>query len=732
MVTPLPAGYVYALLPSLYRTRDQEIAAELDIEPPLKSLIDVVQENLAALESNINALYDNAFIETCTLWPIPYIGDLVGVPILHQGSATTFSLRSYVANTLAFHRRKGAAVILEHVARALSGWPSLVREGIDVSALTQNLDAIIADAAACPDLRDAEAVAAVATPYSRVRRTVATTAVDVVVPGPDVVDVFVWTTKSYPVSGIEAALVKRDEAADGAGWGFTCDPLGRDLQLYNRPRSLTRITDISQAVNLPGPLPRLALYEDLNVLRRSKGLPIPPFQVMPAEFDWATAPRQSLYFADDPVVAVTVDGAPVAPENLVVADLADWPRLPQSAAGHVALDPRSGRIALPAGGAARRVMVDYCYGFAGDVGAGPYDRAGDFPTLLPPAVDWWREVAKDRSGPDISPSISDALGEWRQFVQRHGAVTGAIIVADSATYRDDLTGQAAVSAPAGSTLVLVAGRPSGGTAVPPPQPWSIDAVGLRPHIAGAVQIDGAGGEGAGTVIVDGFLIEGPVLLDAQGLADIRLGHASVAPDGGGIRDVTTMPRAAARLRVTCSITGALTLGPAIVTLDIDSCLVDGRGGAAIDAADTLLSVAGCTLMGTTTAAGLDGSDTLFCQPLTIVRRQIGRIIFSYVPGGSQTPKRYRCQPDLALLDDPTHERQVRLDLTPVFQSATFGASTYGRLSFVTDQRIMTGAGNGSEIGVFGTTLAAQRLANLRIGLADYFRTATHAVTMPLS
>ena len=45
---------------------------------PLQSLLMLVQEQIAAVEYDIEQLYDDQFIETCAPWVIPYIGDLIG------------------------------------------------------------------------------------------------------------------------------------------------------------------------------------------------------------------------------------------------------------------------------------------------------------------------------------------------------------------------------------------------------------------------------------------------------------------------------------------------------------------------------------------------------------------------------------------------------------------------------------------------------------------------------
>ena len=42
------------------------------------------------------------------------------------------------------------------------------------------------------------------------------------------------------------------------------------------------------------------------------------------------------------------------------------------------------------------------------------------------------------------------------------------------------------------------------------------------------------------------------------------------------------------------------------------------------------------------------SEVIFTDRVRAVRRQAGCVRFSYVPPGSQTPRRFRCQPELAI------------------------------------------------------------------------------------
>ena len=69
---------LYDLLPAIYRMRDA------DQGYPLQALLRVIAEQVNVVEDDIAQLYDNWFIETAQDWAVPYIGDLVGYPPVHE------------------------------------------------------------------------------------------------------------------------------------------------------------------------------------------------------------------------------------------------------------------------------------------------------------------------------------------------------------------------------------------------------------------------------------------------------------------------------------------------------------------------------------------------------------------------------------------------------------------------------------------------------------------------
>jgi hypothetical protein len=114
------------------------------------------------------------------------------------------------------------------------------------------------------------------------------------------------------------------------------------------------------------------------------------------------------------------------------------------------------------------------------------------------------------------------------------------------------------------------------------------------------------------------------------------------------------------------------------------------------------------------------SDVLFLDRVEVERTQAGCIRFSYVDDGATTPRRYRCQPDLALADASTGARAGILSrIRPRFTSRSYGQPGYGQLVADAAAELKTGAEGETEMGAFNRVLEPQRIANLRIRLDEY-------------
>ena len=102
-----------SLLPRLYRIRDLELAKASGLaDGPLSELLSVLSGPIALVEEDLEQLYDDAFIETCAEWAVPYIGDLIGYRTLHGVVPTIVSRRAEVAHTIAYRRLRGRAYVL--------------------------------------------------------------------------------------------------------------------------------------------------------------------------------------------------------------------------------------------------------------------------------------------------------------------------------------------------------------------------------------------------------------------------------------------------------------------------------------------------------------------------------------------------------------------------------------------------------------------------------------------
>lgn len=128
------------------------------------------------------------------------------------------------------------------------------------------------------------------------------------------------------------------------------------------------------------------------------------------------------------------------------------------------------------------------------------------------------------------------------------------------------------------------------------------------------------------------------------------------------------------------------------------------------------------------------SETIFTGRVEAQRRQAGCTRFSFLPDGSRVPRRYRCQPDLALasfaqqagkesVEQLTEAQRaaVLARLTPSFTSTCYGEPAYAQLSHACAEEIRTGAEDGSEMGAFSQLKQPQRHANLQAALEEYLR-----------
>ena len=192
---------LFELLPAVHRIRDAALAEAAGLQQgPQEALLALVADEISAVEENLEQLYDDLFIETCAEWVTPYIGDLIRYRTLHGVVARVATPRAEVAHTIALRRRKGTALVLEQLARDVTGWHARAVEFFELLATTQYMNHTRLHSLRCPDLRDREALEWIGSAFEIASRSVDVRRIDSGrgrhnVPN---VGVFLWRVDSYP------------------------------------------------------------------------------------------------------------------------------------------------------------------------------------------------------------------------------------------------------------------------------------------------------------------------------------------------------------------------------------------------------------------------------------------------------------------------------------------------------------------------------------------------------
>jgi hypothetical protein len=714
---------LYELLPAIYRIRDAEEGY------PLREFVGVLAEQAAVLEENVEQLYDDQFVETCADWVVPYLGELIGYRPLHGTSAAIASPRAEVANTIAYRQRLGTASVLEQLARDVTGWPARATEYFLLSATTQRMNHIRPQHHLAPDLRSALQLETLGTGFDPFTRLpdMRSIAIDRGLHNFPNVGIHLWRIQSFAREGVPATGLD--------ALRFTFSPLGAPLPLFVNPRGEEQITHIAEPLDVAQPITRRMLHADLEGVD-------------------GAAPVRAIYGRDNvgmlQSLVVELDGVELVADEVHACNLSDdgaggWAHMP-AVGERIAIDPELGRVALPPDRAGD-VRVSFHYGFPGPIGGGAYERAE---TFLAPTVE--RPLLRV---PDDQPDIQSALEAL--------PVGGGIVeISDNATYADDVT----IAADGEAVIELRA------------------ANGSHPHLQLVNPLTVSAGFAPGNlrqarVIIDGLLISGaPVRVPdaaANGLESFAIRHCTLVPgialDGEG---APVAPGAASvellcadtRLEMEASITGRIAAARDTQTHVSDS-IVDAA------AADPILSpegvafaaaggddFGGALTLVATTVLGKVASEMLvlvsdsivsarladgdaWSAPIRAERRQQGCCRFSFIPRGSITPRRYRCQPQLAVDKaaaaaerasgtkltaaeyDDLFER-LAWRLVPSFAARRYGRPNYVLLRPAGPVEIRTGASDESEMGAWHLLYAPQREANLRIRLAEYLRFALAA------
>ncbi len=735
---------LYGLLPAYIRERDFE-AGE-----PLRALLAIVEQQADAIEEDIGQLYENAFIETCEPWVIPYIGDLVGTTPLFDESRVRdgqtaeelfrdligpslkpsigLRARADVAKTIYYRRRKSTLPMLEELARDVTGWASHAVEFFELLGWSQWIrNHIRPHALHAPDIRSVERMGRLDGAFDEICHTVDVRAISQHEGWHNIKNIgfFLWRLNAYRMEAVHA---RRLGAAGDFRYHFS--PLGNSAPLFSRLRREGDDAALATELHVPQPIRPARFFTDL-VDYAALPIPRPGF----TEFYGLFNVFPGFNVAPAPSIMVFIDGNPVPADNVHCRNLSVWS---QPANADIAIDVSLGRLTIgPDHTPADLVEVYYHYGFPADLGGGPYRRRAWLTDRQ--FVD--RTYVVDSSGvagPHLT--INAALAQW----VADGGEDAVIRVVDNATY---------------SEAIAIDTGPAAGTYL------AIEAAdGARPHILldGALTLDGDRPDF--TVSLSGLLVEGTVEVTGS-LRRLRLLHSTLVPGGSVAEpdpDLPAPPAVAAPPSITAvdvlpaggpantelavelafSISGPIRLPTAADGLYALDSIIDGAGEDAIAGISAAapdapaLHLERITIRGNVRARQIDyATEVIFDGLARADRIQVGCVRFSYVRPGSRTPRRYRCQPDLAEkiaiadaeatggpLTDPERDAIrgiVRRRVKPEFSAEDYGLPAYMQLSLNAPLEIATGAGDGAEMGVYCHLKQPQREANLRLRLEEY-------------
>jgi hypothetical protein len=216
------------------------------------------------------------------------------------------------------------------------------------------------------------------------------------------------------------------------------------------------------------------------------------------------------------------------------------------------------------------------------------------------------------------------------------------------------------------------------------------------------------------------------------LGKLRLAHSALAPGEGGL--TVTAQNGELRIEIARSVCGRIKITPPVGGLKVAESIVDFASGDAVDAPQTDAEIEKSTVIGGVTVRSLEAGNSIFTGLVAVERRQGGCMRFSYVNDASKTPRRFRCQPDLALTNiaDADEQAAIKARMNPSFTSDDYGHFGYCQLSRACAEEIRDGAEDGSEMGVFSFLKNPQREANLRASLDEFLRFGLEAGVIPVS
>lgn len=706
-------------LPAIYREED----GLAESPGTLRALVNVVAEHLAHARRSNDRLWEDAFIERCDDWAVPYIGDLVATRLV--SALNSRGRRVDVAKTIYYRRRKGTVRLLEELISDVTGWDGRVVEMFRrLGRFRHGLDPLPAPLAGrftrtppggWADLRSSHGGELAGGPFDEYHHT------------PDVrrhrgssgrhgIPKLAFHLYRQPVVELRGVTPGPGAAPDSR----TFDPSGRDLPLFmprNRPDDWDEWRQ-AQLWDLPAPLHcRLlnhaefiisealilqliataglppAAADELRLFRRQRftsesrlrhsiaSLPSSALILNPAVMTPLLAGalvddcgRSALLPASPQAVRVLrvelAAGVETPVATLAGAALPAWTVPPALAPGKdVLADPELGRLFslnLPFTATAN---VSYWYAFPGPIGAGGFERE-PAPVSAPDVV--------------LSGGIPPA------------AIPGSGVVefSDNRTY----SGLPAINNLSRLTV------------------QSADR--CRPYlILNADWVIDTGANTESVLTLDGLWIgssSGSRIVLQGDFERVIIRHCSLDPGGVTAAGAALTPvvlvveGSVELLEIESSIAARIEVAGAGFIAGIrlrDSILHPPGGGIALPLPASAVDMARVTVLGAVDVNRLYATESLLTSASDVTNTQDGCFRFSAAASGSRLPHPY--------------ESHFFKDFNHFFVSRVFPLPGYAQLSESAPEFLRRGAENGAEIGAWNSLLDPIKLDSLRAKVEEF-------------
>lgn len=735
------AEKLWEMIPPIYRLEDG-LAMQPDV---LRSLVEILARQAAILRRSQDHLWDDAFIELCNEWAVPYIGELLGTRLV--SAVNTRGRRIDVAKTIYYRRRKGTLRVLEELIADITGWEGKVveqfkrlgraRHGLDPAPERFASRISGTHPGGWADLRRPGASELNDGPFDEFFHT---PEMHQAVGRDGIYNIpklafYLYRLVSYEVTDVTPFMM-------GTGLGFGFDPSGRVIPLFGERVRDIRLYDADNPDHTPYnwdewrsamewelPLPiRCRLLGDsaflfteqvVDALAASPGLTMAEQDDLRTLIGWPirgesrlrrtlaalpngpsflNPPNYVLYRAIlDEALILDCGKRNLLPNALRIRrNMVDVPR-PQIASGSLALwdtdnmpeekttmvDPEHGKFAFEAAAAPQPgELITASY---------HYGFSGDIG-----AGPYDRRAVEDVN-PDanISGGIIITLGLGPSQLR----VDGVTQINDNRTYYD-------LPSAAGVRNMVFQSANQRRPYISLGQNWTLTA---DPTVDAVLELDGLW-IGCTAGMDRNIYLEGDyervvirnTTLDPGGDTDIV---------GNPIGKVSLVVRGYVELLVVDhSIIGPVQVEGTGFVEELQACdsiLQAVNTAYAVDLEATAACMERVTVFGGCRVHTLRSQDAIFASICTVTDTQQGCFRYSAAPIGSRVPRAF----PISLMDF-THSSQW-------FTSKRFGQPGYAQLSAAAPVTIQRGAENGSEIGAFCSLLNPIKLDSLQLKVAEY-------------